>query len=457
MAKRIKKKSNKKKKKVAKKPVKRNKKKVVKKTIKDDIVKETIHKTKVRVIGIGGGGGTIVSEILSRVKKADFVVANTDDKALRSIKKAKKFAFGQNITKGLGTGMNVEVGEQAATEEKERISKLFEGQDICIIISSLGGGTGSGAGQIFAKLSKSADCLTYGIFTMPFKFEGEKKMEIARDALNKIRPHLNAFSVIPNERIFNIIDKNTPLKDALSAINEKLAQNLGGLIEMIYSPGLINIDFADIKTVLSGRGKLAYLSTIEINEPNKEEAVKRVVSSSLYPYTIKGAKGVVYNIVGGKAIQLSEVSQLSKIVSDSVNKNAKIIFGINQSKNKSDKMKITLLATGCSTKDVIPKKPRKKIIKRKVVIEEPKLEPEPKVKPKPKPKPRPKKKKKKKVKKVEVKKTEEKKPEEKEEQIQVRRNALQVKKDMEKAEKEFLEEEDLWETPAILRRKNNDD
>ena len=265
--KRIVRKKPSKKKVVKKKPIR---KKVVKKK-KITIFKDSIPRTKVRIIGIGGGGGSIVSEIVSRVKKADFVVANTDSRALNAIKHVKRFQFGQNLTKGLGTGMNTEIGEMAAQGEKDKIEKLFEGQDICIIVSSLGGGAGSGASPVFAKISKNLNCITYGIFTMPFQFEGEKKMEIAKEALLKIKPHLNAFSVIPNERIFQIIDKNTPLKDALSAINQKLAENLEGLIEMIYSPGLINIDFADLKTIFGGRGKVAYLNTTEIKEPGKKK------------------------------------------------------------------------------------------------------------------------------------------------------------------------------------------
>jgi cell division protein FtsZ len=481
-------------KKKIKKMSKKTKKKIIKKKISKPIVKEeeVVRKTKVRVIGIGGGGGSIVSEIVSRIKKADFIIANTDLKALNSIKQAKKFQFGQNATKGLGTGMNVEVGEAAAEEDKDKIKKLFEGQDICIIVSCLGGGAGSGASPIFAKLSKSMNCITYGIFTMPFSFEGERKMEIAEQALEKIKPHLNAFSVIPNERIFTIIDKNTALKEALSAINERLAKNLEGLIEMIYLPGLINIDFADVKTVLSGRGKLCYLSTIELSEQEREEAVKKVISSPLYTYTIKGAKGIIYNIVGAKTLQLSEVSKLSKIIADSVNKKAKIIFGISQNEKYSNKIKITLLASGCAIKGVInSKKPR--IIKkarslfRKPEIIEKKVEEkiEQKIGRKPIEKPIEKSKlvmkksvknppvgevKKKLARKI-TKKNIKKKPEKKiireeitepiikkEEvenfgDVKLRRNALQVRKVVEEEERELMEKENVWETPAIFRRK----
>ncbi|MCJ7786828.1 cell division FtsZ family protein, partial [Patescibacteria group bacterium] len=316
-----------------------------------------LHKTKIRVIGIGGGGGFIVSEISSRIKKASFVVANTDLQALKkSDKRARLFQFGQKLTYGLGTGMNSELGKIAAQQETEKIKKLLEGQDLCILVACLGGGVGSGAAPIFAKISRDLGNLTYGIFTLPFKFEGEKKAQIARESLKKIKPNLNAFSVIPNERIFQIIDKETPLRAALSVINKSLAESLEGLIEMIYDPGLINIDFADLKTIFEGRGRITYLNTVEVSGSDKsEEAIKKVVSNPLYPYTIRGAKGVLFNIAGEKNLGLNEISQISKTISDLANKEARIIFGISQfpfssmgdggrDKKYRDKIKITLLA-----------------------------------------------------------------------------------------------------------------
>jgi len=512
--------------------------KKVKSKLKPPVPDDTYHRTKITVNAIGGGGGSIISEIVSRIKKADFVVANTDSRALKSVKKAKRFQFGESLTGGLGTGMNVELGEMAAQAEKEKVKDLFKERDLCIIIACLGGGTGSGATPIFAKISRSSGCLTYGIFTLPFEFEGEKKMEIAKESLEKIKSNLNAYSVIPNERIFQIIDKNTPLKEALSAINKRLGENLEGLIEMIYLPGLINIDFADLKTILAGRGRLAYLNTIEIGEFSKEEAAKKVISTPLYPYNIKGARGILYNIVGGRTLQLSEVSQISKIISDSVNKNAKIIFGVSQSQKYQNKVKITLLATGCGTKSLLlksverpktptsPKKAKRKPKKPKTKISRPEVKPQktnpPKLlkkKPRPKPqpaadqpkagKPRPKPKKvskplkikpklktgkvvslKKKevglktkptppvkrvqlvpIRKISTGGTKTRKPEKKpilptikpfpqktefsESERKIRRNALQLKKVAEEEEKELLEKEKIWETPAILRRKNN--
>lgn len=441
---------------------KKIKKRVLEKKEPKRIPDDTIHQIKVRVIGIGGGGGSIVSEIVSRIRKADFVAANTDSRALKAAGNVKKFQFGQSLTKGLGTGMNPQVGELAAQNDKEKIKKLFEGQDFCVIVASLGGGTGAGATPVFAKLSKSLGCLTYGIFTFPFEFEGEKKMEIAREALLKIKPYLNIYSIIPNEGIFKVIDKNTPLKDALSSINKRLADNLGGLLEMIYSPGLINIDFADLRTILSGYGKLAYLNTTESGEENDGEAVQKLVSSPLYTYSIKGTRGILYNIIGGDKLQLSDVSQISNVISRLANKEAKIIFGINQSRKNLGRVKITLLAVGCATKGVLPgNQPKKKqlfsspaakpiskrIKKQRTVAEKRK-----KIK---------KRKKRKLARNLEIKESP------KAEVLipvapevvsysdggKIRRNALQLKKVMEEEEKEMLEQEKILETPAILRKK----
>jgi len=438
-----------------------------------------VKKTKIRVIGIGGGGGSIVSEIASRVAKASFAVANTDIKALKEAsRKVIRFQFGENLTQGLGTGMNVGLGEIAAQNEKERIKKLLAGYDLIIIIASLGGGVGSGAGPVFAKISKSLGNLTYGIFTLPFKFEGEKKMEIAITSLKKIRPYLNTFSVIPNERIFQIIDKATPLKAALSAINKTLSESLEGLIETIYEPGLINIDFADLKTILSGRGRLCYLNTVVVpREENKsQEVIEKMLHSPLYPYTIRGAKGALFNIAGGKGINLSEVSQISKAISDLLNREAKIIFGISHTRpmggkaKYQDKIKVTLLATGCGLKigaqsmlggqrvGWSPKKVRKQKKVKKKVIPEPTPQKLPKVKKAKKAKLKKAKtrvsKKPKEPERIAPAEVEEKKIEEKKGiEEKIRKSALQIKKEAEEAEKEMIEKEEFWETPAFLRRK----
>ncbi len=456
---------------------------------------EKVKKTKIRVIGIGGGGGNIVSELAQRIEKATFLAANTDLKALKGVsRKVERFSFGQSLTHGLGTGMNPELGAEASQNEKERIKKILQDQDLVILIGSLGGGTASGAAPTFAKISKNLGNLTYGIFTLPFKFEGEKKMEIARAALQEIKPKLNAISIIPNERIFQIIDKTTPLKTALSAINTSLASSLEGLIEIIYEPGLINIDFADLRTILQGEGKLAYLNTAQV--PRKEgaaaSAIEKALNSPLYPYGIKGAKGVLYNIAGEKELNLEEVGQISKTISETVNKEARIIFGVSQGTQYRDTIKTTILATGLSMKNFFApvKKPklrtralrsqnldsslRSKLRKKNPTAKKKEIKKEKETVSLPE---KPVSDKKSKPKKMETEIT--KKPEKKSQnppeveikkekieipkdtsktpeitrQMKIRKNALQLKKEIEEVEKEMLEKESLWETPAFLRRK----
>jgi cell division protein FtsZ len=439
------------------------------KPLKSSLEKEPIHKTKIMVVGIGGGGSSIVAEIALRLKslpnlqkKISFVVANTDVQALKKLKRyIKIFPFGETLTHGLGTGMNAEIGKLAAQQEKEKIKKLLEGYDFCIFVASLGGGVGSGSTPIFTKVARNLDLITLGIFTLPFKFEGGKKLEIARNSLLKLKPSLNAICILPNERIFQVISKNTSLKEALSAINKNLAEGLEGLIETIYLPGLINIDFADLKTIMEGRGRLAYLNTYQTfqKEGAVKEIIEKVLNSPLFAYGIRGAKGVLFNIAGEKKLSLEEVNQISKTISEKINKEAKIIFGISQGKKYAEIIKTTLLATGCGTK-IFLERSKRKILKKK--IPKPTLLPPTEEK---KPKVFKKKRKKKarifKKNKIFVpEETQEKKPQipkpagEKIE-VKVRKNALQIKKEAEEAEKEFLEKEKIWETPAFLRKLQN--
>lgn len=313
-----------------------------------------LRKIKIKIIGIGGGGGSIVSEISTDLKKVSFAAANTDASALDALekKKIKKLQFGKELTQGLGTGMDPKVGRGAALEAEDEIEEMVDGQDINILVSCLGGGTGSGALPIFAEKSKKSDALTYGIFTLPFEFEGQRKMSITKNALKKASPYLNAVSILPNENIFKIVDRSTPLKEALSEMNKNLAANLEGLVETIYEAGLINIDFADIRTVLKeeeGKKKLAYLSTtrIENEEEDAKEIVKKAISNPLYPHGIDRANGILFNITGGEDLGLAEISAISQEISSFTEGGAKVIFGVSQKKNFKGRMKISLLATGC--------------------------------------------------------------------------------------------------------------
>ncbi len=409
---------------------KNNKKKNKKEFFLND---SSTSKTKIRVIGIGGGGGSIISEICSDLPKIDFIAANTDKRSLNSLsKKVKIFQFGSNQTKGFGTGMDPELGKNAALDEKDRIKKITEGQDVCILVSCLGAGTGSGAMPIFAKAAKESGCIVYGIFTFPFSFEGSKKMEIAKEALEETRPYLNAISVLPNENIFKIIDKNAPLKEALSVINKNLSESLKGLIEAIYNPGLINIDFADFKTVLEGKGKIAYLNTAVFDvSKGVEDSLKKTISNPFYSYGINGAGGILLNVTGSRKIGLNDVSQISRKIADTAKKNSPIIFGISYDDKYKDKIKIMVLAVGCETDNVFPQTKEKKPLNIKEIKTEKSVV--------------------KKQKKPLAKSKKEDKPPKKP-ATKSRRSALEVKKAGDEIEKEILENEKKWETPAFLRR-----
>ncbi|MFH1181287.1 MAG: cell division protein FtsZ [bacterium] len=417
---------------------------------------ENIRRTKIRVVGIGGGGGNIVAEIASRVKGASFVIANTDKQAIKESGLSKNiFQFGESLTHGLGTGMNPEAGRAAAESDKERIKKILQDQDLVILIATLGGGAGSGAVPVFAQVSRNLKNLTFGIFTLPFKFEGERKMEIALASLEQLRPNLNAFVLLPNERIFQIVDKNTPLTKAFLAINKILSESLGGLIRTVFSPGLINIDFADLKTVLNSRGKLAYLNIVEVpkSETSAKDCIEKLLNSPLYPYGIRGAKGVIFNIEGEKDLKLDEIRQISEGVAKVASKDAKIIFGVAQGGSNKNLIKTTLLATGCCLKiDREPVSQVKKIVKKEVKKQE--------------------KRKRRSVPKPKTGKVVQAPPiaepvsqagaPTKEQgtslfgektDLKIRKNALQVKEEVEEEEAKMLAEEKFWETPPFLRGK----
>ena len=445
------------------------------KSILSQPISNGVHRVKIKVIGVGGGGSSIVSEIASRISslgknKISFIAIDTNPQALKRVgSKVSRFCFGENITHSLGTGMDPELGKAVAKTEREKLKKIFQGADLFILIASLGGGTGSGAVQVLSKISKNFGNLTYGIFTLPFKFEGQKKMDIARESLERLKPNVSAISILPNERIFQVIDKKTPLKTALSVMNKSLAESLESLLELAYLPGLINVDFADLKAILAfdpsfKKGKLTYLNTVEIEGKDRvSQAVKRIIASPLYPYGIEGAKGILFNITGEKNISLAEVSQISKTICDIVKGEAKIIFGVSQDNSYKDRIKITLLATDCRSKvfptekgiekikllpQILKKRTIKKINKRLKGLEtrskgkrrsgtsfkgvttrvRPKRE-------------------------SVLNLTSDNKNSQSND-FKIRRNALQIKETVKKEEETRLAKEKFWEIPAFLRKKN---
>lgn len=444
---------------------------------------EPVRKIKIRVVGIGGGAGSIVADIASELKGVKFLAANTDGTSLAKFKRSKRistFQFGEKLTGGFGTGMDMKLGYHAALEAKEEIKKILQGYDLCFLITCLGGGTGSGANPVFAEVSKNLGNLTVGIFTLPFDFEGKKKIEIAKESLKKTIPFLNAITIVPNERIFKIVDRKLPIKKALSLINNTLAFNLEGLLEMIYKAGIINIDFADIKTILSGNGDLAYLNRVEAKgEGRAKKAIQEVLNNPLYPYNISEAKKILFNIAGPSDLSLLEVSQISQAIFESAQQGSKIIFGVSQIKEKG-KIEISLLALGCSMNDFFPKEGKKKKRRSKKKTKDPEktekfeqaeekpienqkekdvkeaesAEEEQKKKLLVEPRAKKKQAKEQSKKKKGLKSALDKKQvPQKEEKLKVRKNALQVQKDIQALEDELRKEEEVWEIPAFLRKK----
>ena len=424
------------------------------------------------------------------------MAANTDTQALqKSVKGVKRFQFGRELTHGLGCGMNPNLGRICAKNEKERIIKLFEGIDLCILISCLGGGTGSGATPVFAEILKELKKTSLGIFTLPFKFEGEKKSQISRNSLEKMNLNLNAQIALFNEKIFKIIDRKTPIKDAFSSINKKLIESLEGLIEMIYLPGLINIDFADLKMILQDEGKIAYLNSVKADGPNRvEQAAKKALKSPLNEYNIETTDSsetsvpsngfsfglvperILFNITASQDLKMLEVEQISKIIS-SYNKQARIVFGVSYSAKYGDKLRITLLATG--KREVSPVKKLKKLLSppvKSISQEESKEKIEAKVDPVstelsclPRGKEKFKESAEKKFKKIKsikpIVRSSARRPvelpvESPEKPIttqtnantRLRKNALDIKKEIEHIEEKMLQEEKKWDIPAFLRK-----
>jgi len=327
------------------KPEKSIQKYVIKKT-SSEFPAESFFRAKIKVIGIGGGGGSIVSEIGRSLEKATFMIADTDMRALKKRPGIKYFWFGQEQTHGLGTGLNVELAKTAAELAKDKISNNFKDQDIIIFIASLGGGLGSGATQVFAKVAKNFGGITFGIFTLPFKFEGKNKQRIALNALKELRQLLNVSLVIPNEKIFKIIDANTPITQAFSIVNKNLIESLESLIDLIYSPGIINIDFADLRAILRGKGNSAFLNTVEESGKDRAEKVcKSILNNPLLQNNSFKPEKILFNIAGSENLSMFEVEKISRYISDS-NPSSKIIFGISKNSKLKNKIKTTILMTG---------------------------------------------------------------------------------------------------------------
>jgi cell division protein FtsZ len=303
---------------------------------------------RIKVIGVGGGGGNAVNRMVrTGLDGVEFLVANTDLQALRMNGASVKLQIGAKLTKGLGAGADPTIGRQAALEDTEGILQALDGADMIFVTTGLGGGTGTGAAPVIASLASELGALTVAVVTKPFKFEGKKRQMQAERGLDMLRECVDTIITIPNERLLTIIDRATPLTDAFSTADDVLRQAIQGICDLILVPGLINLDFADVKTIMSGMG-LAMMGTgIAEGTDRAMEAARRAISSPLLEgASVNGARGVIINVTGGPDLSLVEVSEASCIVQEAADEDANIIFGAVVDPHLKGKVKITVIATG---------------------------------------------------------------------------------------------------------------
>ena len=303
---------------------------------------------KIKVIGLGGGGGNAVSRMMAaQFTGVDFIVANTDMQALRSSPAPVKVQLGAKLTQGLGAGSNPDVGRNAALEDPETITRLLEGGDMVFITAGLGGGTGTGSAPIVASLARDLGILTIAVVTKPFTFEGRKRMLQAEAGLEALRTVVDTLITIPNQRLLSVVDRGTPLLEAFRVADSVLQQAVQGISDLILVPGLVNLDFADVRTIMSGMG-LAMMGTGTGKGENRalDAAQKAVASPLLDDTSIQGARGILINFTGGADLSIHEVEEAARIVQEAAHEDANIIFGAVIDPHMTDEVRMTVIATG---------------------------------------------------------------------------------------------------------------
>src|SRR6476646_4150102 len=309
---------------------------------------ESCTGARIKVVGVGGGGSNAVNRMVQAgFDGVEFVVANTDLQALHANAATVKLQIGSKLTKGLGAGADPNVGRQAALEDTDKIIQALDGADMIFVTTGLGGGTGTGAAPVIASLASELGALTVAVVTKPFKFEGKKRQIQAERGLEALRDCVDTIITIPNERLITIIDRTTPLTDAFGTADDVLRQAIQGISDLILVPGLINLDFADVKTIMSGMGMAMMGTGIAEGQDRAVEAARRAISSPLLEdASVNGARGVIINVTGGPDLSLVEVSEASCIVQEAADEDANIIFGAGIDPALKGKVKITVIATG---------------------------------------------------------------------------------------------------------------
>ncbi len=305
--------------------------------------------TKIVVVGLGGMGGNAVTRMMEsdRPRGVEFIALNTDAQDLDYASAHKKLYIGRALTRGLGAGMNPEIGKQAAEENRSEIGEALEGADVIFITAGMGGGTGTGAAPVVAEIAKEKGILTVAVVTKPFSFEGAQRATIAQEGLSRLKEKVDSLIVIPNDRVFTLIDKDTSVMRAFAFIDEILKQGIKAIAELVNTPGIVNVDFADIKSILKEAGTTLIGIGTASGQDRSVKAVGNAVNSPLLEVSMEGAKGVLFSIAGGRDLKMAEINDIAKTISGGLDSNARVIFGAYYDRGLKDKaIKVTVIATG---------------------------------------------------------------------------------------------------------------
>ena len=303
---------------------------------------------RIRVVGVGGSGGNAVNHMVSnKVKGVEFIAVNSDAQDLHHSLAKRKIHIGKNLTRGLGAGGNPDMGRRAAEETREEIANAIKGSDMIFITGGMGGGTGTGAAPVVAKIARESGALTVGVVTKPFLFEGQERMRLALQGIEELKKEVDALITIPNDRLLAIVDRETTIRSAFEQCDNVLKQAVEGISDLITMPGIINVDFADIRSVMENAGSALMGVGVSSGEKRAEEAAKLAINSPLLEVSITGAKGVLFAIAGGDDLAMLEIQDAARVITESIDPHAKVIFGaIRDEKLKKNEIKVTVIATG---------------------------------------------------------------------------------------------------------------
>lgn len=303
---------------------------------------------RIRVVGVGGSGGNAVNHMVSsKIRGVEFIAINSDAQDLHHSLAKKKIHVGKNLTRGLGAGGDPNMGKRAAEETREEISNSIKGSDMVFITGGMGGGTGTGAAPVVAKISRETGALTVGVVTKPFLFEGQERMRLALEGIEELKQEVDALITIPNDRLLAIVDKETTVRSAFEQCDNILKQAVEGISDLITMPGIINVDFADIRSVMENAGSALMGVGVSSGEKRSEEAARAAINSPLLEVSITGAKGVLFAIAGGDDLGMLEIQEAARVITESIDPQARVIFGaIRDEKLKKNELKVTVIATG---------------------------------------------------------------------------------------------------------------